>query len=304
MHHYTYYSYEEWGRGYIGSRSCKCLPEDDVQYFGSFKDKTFNPTYKIILRSDYKTREECLADEVLLHEFYHVHLNSHFANLAKQTTTKFDLPIEKKIENGIKTGTRMKEEKFGICGRSKEKMREDGRKAGLRSYELKVGVHGRSKEQMAEDGRKAGIKTKEEGIGIHALTQDEILYFAKKGGERAKELGVGIHALTPEQRQEQGRKHGKNGGKASAQRNKELEIGFYALTTEQRRENGKKGGSKSKENKTGIHAETTEQRSERMKEINSQKWMCLETNYVSSPSGLTTYQKNRGIDAAKRIRIS
>ena len=138
----------------------------------------------------------------------------------------------------------MKEEKFGICGRSKEKMREDGRKAGLRSYELKVGVHGRSKEQMSEDGRKAGNKTKEEGIGIHALTQEELLYFAKKGGERAKELGV------------------------------------------------------------GIHAETTEQRSERMKEINSQKWMCLETNYVSSPSGLTTYQKNRCIDTAKRIRIS
>lgn len=304
MNHYTYYSYEEWGRGYIGSRSCKCLPEDDVKYFGSFKDKTFNPTHKIILRSDYKTREECLADEVLLHEFYRVHLNSHFANLAKQTTTKFDLPIEKKIENGIKTGTRMKEEKFGVCGRSKEKMSEDGRKAGLKSYELKVGVHGRSKEQMVEDGRKAGNKTKEEGIGIHALTQDEILYFAKKGGERAKELGVGIHALTIEQRQEHGRKHGKNGGKASAQRNKELGIGFYSLTIKQRRENGKKGGSKSKENKTGIHAETTEQRSERMKEINSQKWMCLETNYVSSPSGLTTYQKNRCIDTAKRIRIS
>lgn len=304
MNHYTYYSYEEWGRGYIGARSCQCLPEKDIKYLGSFKDKTFNPTHKIILRSDYKTREECIADEVLLHKFYNIHVNSHFANLSRQTSTKFDLPIEKKIENGIKTGTKMKEEKFGICGRSKEKMSEDGRKGGLKSYELNVGVHARSKEKMSEDGHKGGSKSREKGAGIHSLTQEELLYFAKKGGEKTKEMGVGIHALTPEQRQEHGRKYGKIGGKVSAQRNKDLEVGFYALTTEQRSENGKKGGNKSKNNGTGIHAETTEQRSQRMKEINSQKWMCLETNYISSPSGLTTYQKNRSIDTAKRIRIS
>ena len=46
---YVYYSYEEFGRGYIGSRICKCLPEEDIKYFGSYKDKTFNPTEKIIL---------------------------------------------------------------------------------------------------------------------------------------------------------------------------------------------------------------------------------------------------------------
>ncbi len=48
--HYVYYSYEEWGRGYIGSRTCKCHAKDDVKYFGSFLDKTFNPTQKIILK--------------------------------------------------------------------------------------------------------------------------------------------------------------------------------------------------------------------------------------------------------------
>ena len=50
-HFYVYYSYEEYGRGYIGKRECKCLPEEDVSYFGSFKDKTFNPTQKIILET-------------------------------------------------------------------------------------------------------------------------------------------------------------------------------------------------------------------------------------------------------------
>jgi hypothetical protein len=42
-YHYVYYSYEEYGRGYIGSRTCKCLPEKDVKYFGSYKDKKFKP---------------------------------------------------------------------------------------------------------------------------------------------------------------------------------------------------------------------------------------------------------------------
>lgn len=88
-YHYTYYSYEEWGNGYFGSRSCECLPEEDVRYFGSFSDKNFNPTHKIILRDDYKTRIDAIKDEVMLHNFYEVHINPHFANRSKQTTTKF-----------------------------------------------------------------------------------------------------------------------------------------------------------------------------------------------------------------------
>lgn len=89
-YHYVYYSYEEWGMGYIGSRTCKCLPEKDVKYFGSFKDKNFKPTQKIILKDDYVTREEAYADEIILQEYYKVVENQHFANRAYQTTTKFN----------------------------------------------------------------------------------------------------------------------------------------------------------------------------------------------------------------------
>jgi hypothetical protein len=90
-YHYTYYSYEEWGRGYFGSRTCKCLPEKDVKYFGSFYDKTFKPTQKIILKSDYATRVEAITDEIILHDYYDVANNPHFANQAKQTCTKFSI---------------------------------------------------------------------------------------------------------------------------------------------------------------------------------------------------------------------
>ena len=88
-YHYTYYSYEEWGMGYFGSRSCDCLPEEDINYFGSFRDKNFHPTQKIILKDDYQTREETIVDEIILHQFYEVGKNPHFANRAKQTSKKF-----------------------------------------------------------------------------------------------------------------------------------------------------------------------------------------------------------------------
>lgn len=88
-YYYTYYTYEEWGRGYFGSRGCKCLPEKDVKYFGSFKDKTFKPTQKIILKDDYSTREEAYVDEIILQKYYKVVENPHFANRAYQITTRF-----------------------------------------------------------------------------------------------------------------------------------------------------------------------------------------------------------------------
>jgi hypothetical protein len=33
--HYVYYSYEEFGRDYIGCKICNCFPEDDASYLGS-----------------------------------------------------------------------------------------------------------------------------------------------------------------------------------------------------------------------------------------------------------------------------
>ena len=85
--HYVYYSYEEFGRGYIGCRTCECSPEDD-DYLGSYHDKNFKPSHKIILET-FSTREEALQSEVFLHEFYQVDKNPHFANKSKQKTTGF-----------------------------------------------------------------------------------------------------------------------------------------------------------------------------------------------------------------------
>jgi len=87
--HYVYRSFEEKGREYIGCRTCNCLPEEDTKYFGSFYDKTFKPTEKTILFVC-ETREEVLEIEIELHDFFDVAVNPQFANLVKQTSTKFD----------------------------------------------------------------------------------------------------------------------------------------------------------------------------------------------------------------------
>ncbi len=88
-HHYVYHSYEEWGREYIGVRSCDCLPEEAIEYFGSFKDKTFSPTEKTILFVC-ETRKEVAEIEIELHDFFDVSVNPQFANKAKAVSTGFD----------------------------------------------------------------------------------------------------------------------------------------------------------------------------------------------------------------------
>ena len=88
-YHYVYKSFEEEGREYIGCRTCKCLPEEDTKYFGSFRDKSFNPAGKTILFVC-ETRKEVLEIEVELHDFFDVAVNPKFANQAKQTSTGFD----------------------------------------------------------------------------------------------------------------------------------------------------------------------------------------------------------------------
>jgi hypothetical protein len=88
MNHYVYYSYEDWGRGYIGIRQCNCNIHED-KYFGSYYDNTFTPTNKIILM-ECSSRKEALEAEVILHKFYDVKNNPHFTNQSNQSTTKFD----------------------------------------------------------------------------------------------------------------------------------------------------------------------------------------------------------------------
>ena len=200
-YHYVYYSYEEWGMGYFGSRTCKCLPEEDVKYFGSFKDKSFKPTQKIILKDDYTTREEAYADEILLQEYYKVVENPHFANKAYQTSTKFYYitPTEIASERGKINGLKHKQNKTGVCGRSKEKIVEDARNAGIvggkKTYELGIGIHAITPEQRTENSKKAYAN------GLGKMSKKEKSEASKNGGKTISsqiwECTITGHRSTP-----------------------------------------------------------------------------------------------------------
>jgi len=202
----------------------------------------------------------------------------------------FAITPEQRKENnrhaGKLGGIKTKELGVGVHGLTEKEMSENGRKGGKiggnKTYELGVGIHGRSKEKMSEDGKKSGkiggIKTYELSVGVHGRNEKQRIDDAKKGGliggELAYKMKVGIHARTKEQMSEDG----KMGGSISGKKNYENGIGLASITKEKRKE---------------IVAKT-----------NSQKWMCLETDYITTSGPLTTYQRKRGIETSKRVRIS
>ena len=134
--------------------------------------------------------------------------------------------------------------------------------------------------------RRTGRKAKELGTGIFSLTEEEKKENSKKSGIQNRDLGIGIFSLTKEQLSE----YGKVGGKKGIETQRKLGLGLFSLNTEQRREIGKESGKKGGK----IGSRTT----------NAQKWVCLETGYVSNSGGLSRYQKPRGIDTSKRKQIS
>ena len=153
-------------------------------------------------------------------------------------------------------------------------------------------------------GGKVGYKVcKQLGIGIFGLTKEQRAEIAKKSIQSRKENKIGIFALTPEQLKENSKK--------GIKKMKENKIGIFGLSEEEKRKNsikggsigGKKGGKTNRENNLGIFSLTKEQRSENAKKMLAQKWKCLETGYISNPSGLSRYQNNRGIDTSLRERL-
>jgi hypothetical protein len=233
-YYYTYYSYEEWGRGYFGSRGCKCLPEDDIRYFGSFRDKTFKPTQKIILKDDYATREEAYVDEIILHDFYDVGNNPHFANRAKATSAKFCLSKEQSKEIGLKS----KELGIGLFSLTKEQRIENGRKGGpiggkivgTENKRLGRGIFGLSPQQKSEIAKKAnklsskntkkGRKPKPPLLEPEELKNCKIKN-GKKSGTKHKENKTGVCGISPEE-------HSKRASITNSQKWRCLETGHIS----------------------------------------------------------------------------
>ena len=213
---YVYYSYEEWGRGYIGQRECRCLPKEDVKYFGSFKDKTFKPTQKIIL-STFETREEAIKAEIDLHDFFEVDTNPHFANRAKQTSSKFsyDRTGEKNSQRWFERMSReghpskrpefrekMRQFQLSLGEKHNSKRPEHRQKArellsGENNPNKSLEARQRCRERMLEPERNAkqrkiASKVMAERIQNNPQSQSEV---ARMCHREKDELGRSLHAM-------------------------------------------------------------------------------------------------------------
>jgi len=282
--HYTYYSYEEFGRGYIGKRSCKCKPEEDVKYFGSYRDKTFKPTQKIILET-YDTEKESRIAEGILHKFYDVKRNPHFAN---QHNANENFCVAETQEQRSEIAKR------GHASLTPEQRSERSRKARMSM----------TPEQRSESSRKARMSLTPEKrselarIASASLTPEQRSEASRKGHAKR----------TTEQRRESGRKA--QAGRTPEQRSESVRRGHATLTPEQRKERTRKAHAKltpeqrSERSRKAYASLTTEQQSERSKKAANQKFQCTETGYITNAGALTCYQRAKGIDTSKRIKLS
>jgi len=214
------------------------------------------------------------------------------------------ISLEVKRQTGKKVGKKHKENKTGIFALTPEQRSENGKVygkiSGKISYEMKVGVHNLTPEQRTANGKKGGAISgknhKDNGTGFFKLTPEEKSEIGKKSNETNKKNKTAIYGLSPEQKSENSRKN--------ANRMVELGIGIHGFSREKRQEVSKKSGTIAYEMGVGIHALTPEQKSETAKKVASQKWMCLETGFITNAGNLTKYQLKRGIDTSKRVRLS
>ena len=134
-------------------------------------------------------------------------------------------------------------------------------------------------------GRKHTEATKNKMSTTRKKMGDYLKECGKRNGRETYNKKIGIFAMSKERRSEVSKNAGKIGGKIGGKTSYEKGVGFFALSAEELyniRKNAGKQGSKI---------------------TNSQKWMCLETGFITTSGALTRYQQKRNIDTSKRKRI-
>ena len=306
-YHYTYYSYEEFGRGYIGVRSCNCKPEEDVKYFGSFYDKSFRPTRKIILET-YETREEANKDERILHRFYDVRLNPNFANkhnanerFCNTEYLKNSTP-EQRSERARKAAASMTPEQRSERARKREaSMTPEQRSEAERKRQAST-----TPEQRSERSRKAAAS-----MTAEQRSERSRKAVASMTPEQRSERGRKAQAsLTPEQRSEVARK--REASLTPEQRSERSRKAAASMTAEQRSEVARKREAsmtpeqRSERGRKRAACMTPEQREKARESLTialSQRWQCTVTGFTTNAGSLSRYQKARGIDTSNRVRL-
>ena len=90
-------------------------------------------------------------------------------------------------------------------------------------------------------------------------------------------------------------------GRRSHEVQKHLGIGLYGRSSEHRSESAKKARETLISGKPDLYLEILRKGGE---EVNKQKHMCLVTGHISTPSGLSNYQRHRGINLNRRVQLT
>ena len=107
---------------------------------------------------------------------------------------------------------------------------------------------------------------------------------------------IGHPLFTPDIRS----KAGRNGGT----KQKELKLGIHGLSKEENREVGRLGGSKTKEIGVGIFDPDLDNfNPDKQRERAKILFQCPHTGKISTGGPLALWQKKRGIDHTKNIRL-
>jgi hypothetical protein len=195
---------KETGRMYIGTRSSKDKPKDDLgtKYFSSSSDKDFileqkeKPDlfeYKILHTFD--TRLEALEYEIYLHSFYDVARNPLFYNDSRQTSTGFD-------RTGVKPWNKGK---INIYSEETKKKMSENAKNKVVCKNIKTGkIFKVSKKEFENNPNLVGItygiqceSNSPRAITIEIYNEKDQLVKIAKGniGKVCKELGISYNAI-------------------------------------------------------------------------------------------------------------
>ena len=140
--HYVYEIYNQFsGMKYIGARSCNCKPKKDLghYYFSSSSNKNFMKeqkkypdSFSYIIRKEFKTRQEAMDYEIVLHKELDVANSKNFYNkvrarsavyyeIGKAFEKKRKLEEESRIKKASKIIRRRKNQKI-IKGNKNENL--------------------------------------------------------------------------------------------------------------------------------------------------------------------------------------
>jgi hypothetical protein len=128
--------------------------------------------------------------------------------------------------------------------------------------------------------------------------------FSSRASIKAVRLKLGIHGLSGKERSANGRIGGEKTGRIGGATNAKNKTGVCGRSAEQMSIDGKKGGEKAAKLKVGACGRSAAQMTADVNKVNTQKWQCLITGYISNPGALARYQNARGIDTKFRVKLS